>query len=352
MKTRLLLLLLGFASALNLVSCKPRKDAEKTPAPQATGAFQAVKDPVQKEIYAYRGRTRQDYNARNFDALEREVAELRAAKPRFDEGSWKIAHFYDAFDCRKDEPETMWKLHDEIHRAWIAAKPRSSAARIAHAGFLTDYAWHARGSGYADTVSPEGWQLFRERLAAAQEILDKARGLPEKDPIWWQKALRVALGESWPAAKYDQLTEEATAFEPAFWGYDCSRAYSLTPRWLGKPGDWEDYAVRAAARPGGLGAEVYARIVSSLRGQYNNVFEEANVSWPKTREGLEILLAKYPQSLEVLNESARLAWLGNDREFAAALAAKMGDGYLASVWGNVGRFTAFKRWVEQGGLSR
>ena len=42
----------------------------------------------------------------------------------------------------------MWQLQERIHQEWIAAKPRSVTARVACA----DYAWQARGSGYAHTV--------------------------------------------------------------------------------------------------------------------------------------------------------------------------------------------------------
>jgi hypothetical protein len=107
--------------------------AEKLAPSEKTAAttLKPVKDPVQETIYAFLIETRQAYNSRRFDALEQSAAQLRAAKPLFGNGAWKIAHFYGAFSCRAEEPESMWQLHERIHQAWVAAQPESITARVA-----------------------------------------------------------------------------------------------------------------------------------------------------------------------------------------------------------------------------
>jgi Domain of unknown function (DUF4034) len=175
-----------------------------------------AKHPILEEIYAFRLEIRQAYNNRRFNDLENRAAELRRAKPVFGNGSWKIVQFYNSFACRAEEPESMWQLHDRIHRDWIALFPESITARVAYADFLAEYAWHARGSGYADKVTKEGWRFFGERLASARKTLEEARKLPDRDPFWWRVALRVAQGEHWPKSEYDQLLKEAKSFEPKF----------------------------------------------------------------------------------------------------------------------------------------
>ena len=291
---------------------------------------------------------RQLYNARRFDELEAQIAPLRASKEVFGNGSWKVVQFYGSFGCRDEEPESMWQTHDGIHRDWIAAKPDSAAARTAYAGFLTDYAWHARGSGYAKTVTEEGWKLFEERLQAAQTVLLEARARPDRDPMWWRVGMTVALGAHLSKYGYDQLMAEATVAEPKFWGYDTARAYSLLPRWYGKAGDWEAYADAASRRPGGLGAETYARIVMNLYGYYDNVFRDTQVSWLTTRDGLAQMRDKYPESLEILSGSAHLAVLAEDRAVAGKLFEQLGDRYLADTWRTPKRFVRCRRWAQTG----
>jgi len=306
------------------------------------------KDPISEKIYQYRLKVRPAYNNRRFDELETEAKKLRASKETFENGSWRLVQFYNAFECRDDEPESMWTLHDRIHQDWIAAKPESITARVAYADFLTSYAWHARSDEFADKVTQEGWRLFGERLAAARKVLDEAIALPEKDPYWYMVALTVALGQSWPKLQYDALVTDAIAFEPQFWGYEVKRAHSLLPRWHGEPGDWEAFAEQAAARPGGFGAVIYARIVMNMLGYHNNVFRESKASWPKTREGLQLLRQKYPESVDILSHLALLAAMANDRETAKAAFDELGDTYLPGVWGKPERFAHVRKWAQTG----
>jgi len=320
-------------------------DAEEV---AAATRLKAIKDPISEEAYKFSVKVRQMYNSSRFDELEKIAAELRAEKQLFRNGSWKIVRFYDAFDCRDDEPEKMWKLHDQIHQAWIAAKPESITARVAYADFLTSYAWHARGTGYANTVADDGWRLFSERLESSKQILMKAREMPEKDPVLWLTALTVALGQGPSKSEYDALMAEAHAFEPTFWGYDGARAYSLLPRWHGEPGEWEAFAEQTAARPDGPGAEVYARIVMRLMTFHDNIFRESKASWDKTKEGLAQLRQKYPESLEFVNITALLATMAEDQELAEAMFDQLGDTYVPSVWRKPERFAHYRNWARTG----
>jgi hypothetical protein len=318
------------------------------PGGAASVQMTAVKCPVQEEIYAFRIKVRQAYNNKRFDELESIASDLRKNKALFGNGSWKTAQFYSAFECRSDEPESMWKLHDSIHRDWVATKKNSVTAMVALADFLVDYAWRARGNDFADTVTEEGWRLFRERLAAARDVLREASVLPEKDPNWGLVTLRVARGQEWKPSDVDTLVEEITAAEPKFWGYHTERAFALLPRWFGNPGDWERYAEKVAARPDGLGDELYARIVIHLRGYHENIFKESKASWQKTKAGLRIMLQKYPQSLEIPSSAALLAGTAQDRPFAKEMFEKLGGRYVASAWRKPERFTHVKHWADTG----
>ncbi len=360
---RIWILLATIALCLgSLTGCKDRSSSDEATAESGSGPVEHIdakekaaaakltpaKDPINEEIYQFRLKVRQAYNNRAFEELEGMAAELRATKPLFKNGSWKIVQFYGALDCAKDEPESMWQEHDRIHQEWITAKPLSITARVAYADFLTSYAWQARGSEYSDKVTEKGWALFGERLASARKTLEVAQTFPEKDPMSWRVTLTLALGEGWPKPDYDALVKAATEFEPTFWGYDTARAYSLLPRWHGEPGDVEAYAEQAAERTGGLGAEVYARIAMHLRGYYDNIYRETRLSWPKTREGLAQLREKYPESLEILSQSAMLATMGQDRELAKEMFAQLDGRYLPSVWRKPERFVHYRTWAETG----
>jgi hypothetical protein len=305
-----------------------------------------VKDPINEEIKTFRHNVRQLYNNSRFDELEKIAQDVRTAKAKFGNGSWKIVRFYDSLECRMSEPESMWLLHDRIHRDWIAKKPESITAKLAYADFLCSFAWHARGYGYASSVTREGWKLFRERLAAAHVIVDDVRKMDEKDPYRGVVALTVALGEGAEKRKFEAILGEAHAGEPLFWGYFTKRAVSLLPRWYGEPGEWEAFAMKASDRPDGLGAEIYARIVLALDEYHDNVFKETEASWPKTREGLELMLKRYPDSLEFVNEAARLATLAQDRETAKAMFDRLDGSCVPSVWNGEKEYLAAVKWLQ------
>lgn len=146
---------------------------------------------------------------------------------------------------------------------WMKVKPHSRIAPVAYAALMTKYAWRARGSGYADEVTSEGWRLFGERLAAARTILEKtaARGI-KKTKGWYSAMFTVALGETWDRPRYEALFNEAIKAYPDHPSFYFDKAYWLLPRWNGKDREWEQFAAESADRLGGSkGEELYAQTV-------------------------------------------------------------------------------------------
>jgi hypothetical protein len=304
-----------------------------------------TKDKITGEIWQFALKTRGLYNASKFDELEALANQLCAKRARFASGSWKIYQFYEALRCRSDEPESMWQLHASIHEHWDAAKPRSSTAHVAHADFLVDYAWHARGTGFSDTVTKEGWRLFSERLAKAKELLDKSAEFEPKCPMWWRVHMTVALGQGWSWDDFEKLFQEAKAFEPEFWSYDIAKATYLLPRWHGQPGDWEYGLSLEINRPKGLGSETYAHVVNAMRDYYENVFRESKAFWPLTRDGFELMRQRYPDSLEILSEYCWLACLADDRALARKLFDELGGRMIKSIWRDQNNFRRWRNWA-------
>lgn len=305
-----------------------------------------TENPIQDAIKAFRASTRALYDASQFDELEKVADEVRSSKARYPNGSWKIAQFYDCLECGRNESEATWQLFEERSKAWEKAEPKSVTARVAHAGFLIDYAWHARGSGWGDTVSEEAGKLFDDRLVEARKVLEEARELPAKCPFWWRAMMTVAMGQGWNRAQFDSLFEEAKSFQPQFWAYDVGRAMFLLPRWQGEPGDWEKAAEAEIKRPGGPGAQVYARVVIIQAGYYTNIFKESQASWLLAKQGFEELRKTYPDALEFVGQYARVACLAGDREVAKGLFDELKGRFVSASWKNVEQFVTFRKWAN------
>lgn len=297
-----------------------------------------------EEMIKFRNDTRQLYNNRKFAELEALAEKIRSGKERFPDGTWKIHSFYECMDCRDEEPEKMWKLHEKIHQDWETKFPESSTAQIAKAQFYITYAWQARSKRYADKVTEEGWRLFGERLAQARTVLDQSKHLKPSCPMWYFCYQTVALGQNWESAEYEALFKEATKSEPEFYHYDNSRAKFLLPRWHGQPGEWEKAAEAEIANRGAIGYQIYAGVVNSQSSYYDNVFEETKASWRDTRKGFDELIARFPSSSSLLNRYCRLACFAGDRKQAKMLFDKIGDNETPTAWRKQ-EFARAKAWA-------
>lgn len=61
--------------------------------------------------------------------------------------------------------------------------------------YYREYGWDARGGGYADKVTEEGWRLFGERIAIAAESLEKAWKMNSTDPRIPTEMVEVIVGQ-------------------------------------------------------------------------------------------------------------------------------------------------------------
>jgi hypothetical protein len=270
------------------------------------------------------------------------AATARTGRLRFANGSWQIYQFYSSFEPASGD-HGAWDRRYQTLLAWKVARPKSVTARIAIANFLTGYAWEARGSGWANTVTKEGWELFRKRLEASWAELEAAENFPEKDPHWYSVALTVALGQQWSGFQAEQMFNRAAAFQPDYFNYYNQRAKFLLPRWYGREGDWEAFAAAVATKPGG--AELYARIMIEMDGYHDQIFKETRATWAQTKPALAALIARYPDSSEILSHAAMLACCGDDRAYARELFTKLGERIDQRVWRSVAKYEQYHHYA-------
>ena len=125
--------------------------------------------------------------------------------------------------------------------AMRAAYPGEPGLAVFEGDELTEWAWDARGTGWANTVTPEGWKLFHERLARAADVLGVAYDAhptdpgaptlmlgvaveddysPEQAEVWYRRAVRANPDRR--PTRYDGLNDPYTV-----------RLGMLQPRWGG-----------------------------------------------------------------------------------------------------------------------
>jgi hypothetical protein len=110
---------------------------------------------------------------------------------------------------------------------------RRATALVFKGGYYVDYAWEARGGGYADTVTPEGFKMMGERLELASEALNKAFDLNPNDPGAATVMLVVELGQNKGKDVMEQWFARAMKADPDNYKACLQKLYYLEPKWHG-----------------------------------------------------------------------------------------------------------------------
>jgi Domain of unknown function (DUF4034) len=291
-----------------------------------------------------------DLAKKNFNELDSKAHEARAEKLRFSGGIWKLDDFYTALSTPiigQQATDEDWKLHIATLKEWELAKPESVTARVALAETYIEYADHARGQGYADSVSDTGWKLHTERNALAACTLLEAARLKEKCPYWYEVMPHVALGQGWDKSSARELFEQAVAFEPGYYHFYREYTYYLLPKWYGGPGEAEEFAAEVSRRVSGPeGKFIYFEVASLITCQCDSSDSHLEkLSWPAIKEGYAALGQLYGLSPLKTNRFAHMAYEAGDQNAAKEAFAMIGDDWDHQVWRSSANIETAKVWA-------
>lgn len=253
---------------------------------------------------------------------------------RMADGRWKLMAFYKALgETFSNSPH--WDRLQTYIQDWRRKAPKSRAAALAEVIYWNAYAWNARGSGYASSVTQEGWDLFRERLKKAEATLRESKSYASSSPLWGRLYIDVATGLQWPAPKLLQIFNEATATRKYFYPVYSSMVASLSPRW---GGNWQlvDSFVKQAVRDTpDEGASMYARLywgISQNEVPSFSLFRDSLATWPEMKRGFEDLVRLYPHSAYNLNNFAAAACMADDKTTFQSLRFRIGKNVTPESW--------------------
>jgi hypothetical protein len=119
------------------------------------------------------------------------------------------------------------------------AFPKASVAMSFAGSQYIKYAWDARGTGYANSVTPEGGKLMAERLAVAERLLKEAYRTDPSDASAATYMINCELGQGRGKDVMELWFQRAIAADPGHFdeynGTDAyrSKLYYLEPKWYG-----------------------------------------------------------------------------------------------------------------------
>jgi hypothetical protein len=323
-----------------------RTTAAKPASDGCTGAPEAAQERFTADV-------RRMLEDERFEALDDLAGELDRTKARFAGGDWKSYRFQQALGAPAggcDDTDEHWQELLVSLKRWREQRPASMTAAIALAEASVGYGWKARGGGYSDTVSEEGWRLLNERMAPAEGIVTEAAARAPKTLEWYRAMIDLGRAQGWDRTRVDALFDEAVTLEPRYLHVYSAMARYLTPRWHGEEGDWEALAERSAERVGGRdGSVVYSHVawqISKLH-RGHEFFEQNRVSWPRIKQGFIDREALYGASQRTLNAFCMLAGAARDRETTRELLARIGDEWDPGVWKERKYFDEYRKWTGQ-----
>lgn len=240
-----------------------------------------------------------------WEELDKIAEKLQKSQAPQSNGSWKLDRFFkvllgDDSWVEKDYPDALKEL-----QVWIKERPQSPYARVALARAYLDYAWEARGSGYANTVSDEGWEKFRERLEQSRAVLDEDPKIKSKCPSAFVVYAELEKGQSGEKEQYKDLVASCHKTWPAYNTIDLSAVFNYLPRWHGEPGEAESYILTRSDTIGGAkGDELYAQLVWWNMNYLDDLFHGSPIKFARVKEGFKQIFKDFPGELK-----ARLAYL-------------------------------------------
>jgi len=287
-----------------------------------------------------------DLIAEKFDSLDQIADQLRSSKTRLAGGGWQLRRFYSALYApgqnEKDSAEHIAHLEH-----WMAQRPNSITARVALAAGLVRWAWVARGHDFADTVTPEGWRLYEERIKEAQTILEGSQKMSVMCPQWYSTMIEVILAQGGDPERMHKLFEDGIRFEPGYFYLYIQYANYLLPRWYGQEGDASKFARTSADAVGGNAGDIlYFQIASVLIRRGNDDFPVHEMDWPRLQRGYQALLSQYGSTRAIVNDLAFMAWKFQDATVARQQFALIGDDWNVSVWEDRSYFDRARDWAQ------
>lgn len=326
-----------------LVFVPPRPDVDpldQIPTPDTTPDIAA---------YVLRAKTHYLLAKGRYDELEAYVARLRRERPRFPSGLPYLSQFYDGLKTVAST-ENDWNDQLKDYEAWLAARPKSLAAHLALASYWENYAWKARGGGYANTVTPEGWALFRERIAKVRDILNAAEALEERDPYLCRRQIHLAVDMGGSKQEVERIVGRSLEIDPDYFATPVEAVRYFLPRWHGDRGDLEAFAKHVAELTKQRhGDGLYAAMVAEATNYHGSrVFNDFQFNWNRVKTGIADLKREFPEAVHFDEWLAELACYQRDREAARAgfLAARH-----AGVWMQDTRREQWRIWAQDDYLS-
>ncbi len=286
---------------------------------------------------------------KKYDSLEKHLSSLLREKSKDEEGRSLLSNAYHKL-CFNPDAKHSFETWLTYFKDLQKQDESSHFANACLGLFYIQYAWHARGTGWANTIVEEGRRLFKERLLIARDYLEKTYESDHSDPIVPARLIDVALGLGLAKEEMEKQFQRAILADPADIQAYREKLIYLMPKWYGSEEQMFDFAKEAAktAPPNSIVPLVLAEAHWEMyyRSDDRASYFKNPMVWYEVKNVYFTLIKRYPDSREVHNRLAVAAYLAGDYEITRNELRVIKDDWLEDVWGNKKFFEKIKKEVS------
>ncbi len=219
---------------------------------------------------------------------------------------------------------------------WRRSLGTSTMADLIEALAFNDWAWSARGHGYANDVSSQNMAIYAYRTEMAAAALEEVADRAKSNPLWYALSLDVGLDQSQDREKLRAIFDRGEAQVPEDRTLYRRMLRILMPRWGGSYEEVDKFIEQMYAKSVKTrGFERYAELYSvyaHMEGDELDFFADTRAFWSGMRTGYLSLLKRHPKSDAVLNNFAYMACRADDKVTYNQLRRVIGKKLSSTAW--------------------
>lgn len=271
------------------------------------------------------------YKNKEFTLLEQGFKTLEQANIKIDTGVTGDEVIFYAFKAIYPGPGNDPSEEQRL-AAWGEVAKGSVFLEYAQIAYVRSLAWQARGSGYTNAVSSEGWQQFFQGLAQTEGMLAKASDKLKASPLWGHISLNLAFDNEHSTISSSDMFAYSVKKWPNYYGFQESVMPRLLPMWGGSLAEVDKFATYwSNQRTATEGTSLYARLYLSLVSK-GVTPQQTQYDWARMSVSFKDLIARYP-SPTFPELYANYACLQHDEQAAKfALSKIQGQPFTFAQW--------------------
>jgi hypothetical protein len=253
------------------------------------------------------------------ELIERAIEELATSGSKFATGEY----YFEAAHLSMRQFQEMPSWNVALVNTWVKELGRNGFSCLAEAMLDHGKAWEARGGGYAHTVSPEGWALYRKHLGTAMEKLHACPGKVKASGAWTLAELQMTFEDpKQRGRRLEVLASAADRWPDSVAVYEIPMRFAH-PRWGGSFAMMDEVAMFAAERSKErLGEGMYAIAYERMFGVRTDgayTLRDTRINWERAKLGFrDVERAKRGQP-RIWRNFAMMACQMRDRDEARRL---------------------------------